>query len=122
MMDDKYEDGIPLIDDVTTVQNYINVRRPVTADVEVVAPIPVELDFEIHLNIFDTAEIRAAIETELRDMIRRDAIPGGTIYLSRIKEAISVASGEFDHVLTIPSANVTHTTGQIAVMGTITWI
>jgi uncharacterized phage protein gp47/JayE len=121
MMDDTYEDGIPETDDVETVQEYIEERRPVTADVTVLAPVADVLNFTIHLNQGDTTAIRAAVEAELRDMIRRDAIPGGTIYLSRINEAISIATGEYDHTLTVPAANVTHTTGHIATMGIITW-
>ena len=41
-------------------------------------------------------------------------------YLQR--EAISIAAGEVDNVLTSPSANVTNTTGAITIMGTITWV
>lgn len=121
MMDDTYSDGIPLSGDVDTVQDYINERRPVTADALVAAPVAVALNFTIDLAA-DTAEIRAAVTAELTDMIRRDAEPGGTILISHIREAISIAAGETDHVLTVPSANVTHTTGQIATMGTITWV
>lgn len=121
MMDDTYADGIPLSGDVTDVQDYIDTVRPVTADVTVVAPVADVLNFTIHLNVEDTADIRAEVLANLTDMIKRDAIPGGTIYLSRINEAISLATGEYDHVLTLPAANVTHATGHIATMGTITW-
>lgn len=121
MMDNTYTDGIPQAGDVTTVQNYINTVRPTTSDVTVVAPVASVLNFTIHLNVDDTADIRASIQANLEDMIKRDAIPAGTIYLSRINEAISLATGEYDHVLTSPNADVTHTTGHIATMGTITW-
>jgi len=121
MMDGTYENGIPEPDDVKLVQAYIDAARPVTAEVFVVAPIPDTLNFNIHLNLQDTSATRAAVEAELKDMVRRDAEPGGTIYLSRINEAISVADGEFDHTLISPAANVTHTTGHIAVFGAITW-
>lgn len=121
MMDNTYTDGIPLAGDVTTVQNYIDNLRPVTSDVTVVAPVADTLNFTIHLNVSDTAAIRDAVQANLQEMISRDAIPGGTIYISRINEAISLATGEFDHVLTLPAANVTYTTGHIATMGTITW-
>lgn len=121
MMDDTYGDGIPQAGDVIAVDNYIDARRPVTADVTVAAPVAVPLDFTIDLGSVDSLAIREAVTAELKEMIRRDAVPGGTIYLSRINEAISIATGEFDHVLTVPAANVNHTTGQIAVLGTITW-
>lgn len=120
MMDDTYPDGIPQAGDVTTVQDHIDPLRPVTADVTVAAPVAVALDFTIDPEP-GTADVKAAIEAELRDMLRRDAEPGGTILISRVREAISIAAGETDHVLTVPSANVTHAPDEIATMGTVTW-
>ncbi|PHJ53465.1 baseplate J protein, partial [Nostoc linckia z1] len=111
---------IPDSDKVDEVQAYIDARRPVTADVTVFAPVAVALNFTIDLSP-DTAVVRAAVEASLRDLIRREAQPGGTIYLSQIREAISIAAGETDHTLTSPNANVTRTAGQITTFGTITW-
>jgi uncharacterized phage protein gp47/JayE len=122
MMDDLYDDGIPESGDVTTVGDYIEARRPITATVNVVAPVPEPLDFTIALIGTDSSDIRAAVELNLRDLILREAEPGGTLRLSRINEAISLASGEFDHVMTVPSANVTESTGHITTMGDITWV
>lgn len=121
MMDGTYADGIPQAGDVAAVLAYIEERRPVTADVTVVAPVASPIDFNITLNINDTPEIRAAVEAELKDMILRDSEPGGTIYLSRINEAISRASGVFDHILNSPNANVVHPTGNIATFGSVTF-
>lgn len=121
MMDDTYGNGIPLAGDVTDVQAYIDERRPVTADVTVSAPVAVVMNFTIDLGATDTPAIRTAVEAELKDMLRRDAEPGGTILISHIREAISIATGEEDHVVSVPAGNVNHTTGQIATMGTITW-
>lgn len=122
MMDGTYDDGIPIAGDVTTVQNYIEIYRPVTAELNVYAPAAHEIDFTIELNVSDTAAIRESVEANLREMIVRDSEPGGTIYLSRINEAISLATGEFDHIVTIPAANVTPASGEIATMGDITWV
>ena len=107
--------------EVTAVQDYIDAVRPVTANVTVVAPVSVPLNFTIDITP-DTGAVRAAIEQELRDLLSREAEPGGTILISHIREAISVAAGETDHSLTVPNANVTHTTGQIATFGAITWL
>lgn len=117
--DDDSGSIIPDSGEVDAVQDYIDERRPVTADLTVFAPVAVPLAFTI-TGIAD-ATIRAAVQAELEDLIRREAEPGGTIYLSRIREAISKAEGEFDHGLTLPAANVTTTTGQITTMGAITW-
>jgi uncharacterized phage protein gp47/JayE len=111
---------IPDAAEVQAVQDYIDALRPVTAQLTVVAPVAVPLNFTIEL-ITDTAAIRAAIEAELRDLLMREAEPGATILISHIREAISLAAGETDHILTVPAANVTHTTGQMATFGVITW-
>lgn len=120
VLDDKVGTIIPSAGEVSEVQDYIDELAPVTADVTVFAPVAVPLNFNITLTP-NTAAVKAAVTAELADLLRREAEPGGTIKLSHIREAISVAAGETDHVLNSPSANVTHTTGQIAVMGTITW-
>ncbi len=116
------DDASPIPDaaEVLAVQTYIDSLRPVTAAVTVAAPIAVPLNFTIDLTP-DTAAIRAAIEAELRDLLLREAEPGATILLSHIREAISLASGENDHILTAPAANVAHTVGQMATFGAITW-
>lgn len=112
---------IPDAGEVAAVQTYIDARRPVTADVTVVAPVAVVLNFTISSLNPSTQTVKDAIAAELADLLRREAEPGGTILLSHIREAISVAAGETNHVLTAPAADVTHTTGQIATMGVITW-
>jgi uncharacterized phage protein gp47/JayE len=118
---------IPDAGEVAAVQAYIDDLRPVTAALTVVSPEAVALNFEIDLLDNDTADIRAAVEAELRDLLLREAEPErgngeGNILLSHIREAISIANGEKDHELTIPAGNVTHTTGQMAVFGAITWL
>jgi uncharacterized phage protein gp47/JayE len=121
MMDGAYADGIPLVGDAAAVAAHIDPKRPVTAAVTVVAPVAVPLDFTITGLSPSTVAVKAAITLALADLIAREAIPGGTIYLSHIREAISGAAGEIDHVLTAPAANVTNTTGNISTMGAITW-
>jgi len=121
MMDEAYADGIPLAADVTTVQDYIDTVRPVTSDATVVAPVAVPMNFNITGLSPSTAAVKAAIEDELKDLLEREAIPGGTILISHIREAISIAAGEVDHVLVTPAADVTHSTGEIATFGVITW-
>lgn len=111
---------VPDAAEVQAVQDYIDERRPVTAEVVVFAPTAEPLDFEISITP-NTEAVRAAIEAELRDFLSRESEPGGTLYLSRINEAISIASGEFDHTLISPSADVVMATGHLAVMGDITW-
>ena len=113
--------GIPEAAVVAAVQDYIDTVRPVTAAVEVRAPVALALNLTIAPSP-DTAAVRTAIELALADVIRRDGEPGGTIRVSRLREAISGASGEEYHALTSPTADVVYATGRLPVLGTITWI
>ena len=58
---------------------------------------------------------------ELRDLIQREAIPGGTLLISHIREAISVAAGEQEHVLSSPTENQTVPSYQVITFGGPTW-
>lgn len=118
--DDDTDDIIPDATEVAVVQAYIDELRPVTARLFVVAPVAKPLDMTIQIQPA-TSEVKAAVEAEIRDLIRREAEPGGTILISHLREAISTAAGELDHVVVTPAGNVTHATGEIAVPGTITW-
>lgn len=120
---------------IAEVAAYIETLRPATAAVTVHAPVllPINLTIQIKPN---TIAVQQAIETELQDLIYRDSSlagsyksPGvlntGKILLSRINEAISIALNEDDHLVTVVNggapADVTPSSGQLAVLGTITW-
>jgi|CXWL01.1.fsa_nt_gi uncharacterized phage protein gp47/JayE len=111
---------IPDAGEVTAVQTYIDDRRPVTAQVTVVAPVAVPQNFTIALTPNSVAA-KAAVTAELQDLLLREAEPGGTLLLSHIREAVSLATGESDNVVTVPNANVVRATGEISTMGVITW-
>jgi len=111
---------IPDAAKVAEVQTYIDALRPVTADLTVVAPVAAPIAMTIALTPND-ATTQAAVTAELNDLISCEATPGGTILLSHIREAISIAAGETNHVLSVPAADVTNTTGKIATLGVITW-
>lgn len=121
MMDDTYEDGIPTEGDRQAVAEHIEARRPVTADVYVVLPVADPLDMRLSVSP-DIASVRNAVAAQVRAAIRRDAVPGGTILLSRLHEAISIAEGEEDHVIHSPTVNVTPETGHIVTPGNIEWV
>lgn len=112
---------IPDDNEVVAVQAYIDSVRPVTAQAIVVAPVEMPVVYQIQLAP-NTAAARTAVEAELRDLHLREAIPGGTLLLSHINEAISIAAGETDHVLAAPTANVAAPVGQLATFGGITWL
>lgn len=116
---------IPLAADLAAIQNLMNdlVFKPATATPIVYALTAVPQAFTIDITP-DTAEQRAAVEAELKDLFRREAQPGGKILLSHIREAISQTGGETNHVLTVPSADVdlAGDKTKISTVGTITWV
>lgn len=115
-------DGAPdYTGDLADVYEHIDGVRPVTADVYVAAPEAEPLDLTIADLTPDTPEIRTAIEAELQALLLREAAPGATIHLSQIYEAVSIATGERHHRIASPASDKTHTAGQIAVPGTVTY-
>lgn len=111
---------IPDSPEVAAVQAYIEARRPVTSEVYVVAPTPLVVPVTLSITP-DTPAIRAAVAAELVDVFRREATPGVTLRISHLREAVSLAAGEEDHVITAPAGDVVATAGQMPVLGTITW-
>lgn len=120
MMDGR-EDPVPQPADVATVEAALAAVAPVTADLVVFGPEVEAIDFEITGLTPDDAGVRAAVEAELRDLLFRTSQPGGTVLISQIREAISLAAGESDHVLVAPIANVVTAPGALAVLGEIDW-
>jgi len=121
MMDNTYADGVPQAADVQAVHDHIDTVRPLgMKGFYAVPPIATPLNLTIQIAP-NTAAVRAAVQSELQDVLQREAKPGGIILLSHINEAIAKAVGENDHILVSPVANVTHTTGQIPTLGIITW-
>lgn len=114
------DNGIPDAATVEAVQAYLDEQRPVTAEVYVVAPVPVDLDMTIKLAP-NTAAVQAAVEEELAAVLLDEAEPGSTILVSHLREAISVATGEANHVLVTPAADVAFGVGELPVLGVITW-
>ncbi len=106
---------------VAEVDAYIQGLRPVTAVVTVVAPVAVNVDIEITGLSPNNATTQAAVQAELLAMFARESEPGQTVLISHIREAVSIASGENDHQITMPSNNVTHATNEMPELGTVTF-
>jgi uncharacterized phage protein gp47/JayE len=97
-------------------------RQPVTMDLLVYTPTLQDVPLEINISP-DTADIRAAIIVQLKAVFAA-ANPGGmTLKISKLNEAISIATGEDDHELVTPAANVTVPFGSMPVFDedTIVW-
>lgn len=120
VIQDDPNDPIPNSAKVTEVQEYLDEKRPVTAQVTVFAPIAYTVDFDIQLSP-NTSAVRQAVEDELKSLFSREGEVGGTLLRSHINEAISVAAGEVDHILITPSVNVEIPDGNFPIVGTITF-
>ncbi|UVM74934.1 baseplate J/gp47 family protein [Pseudomonas alvandae] len=103
------------------VKAYIEPLRPVTAELYVLAPVEVPVTYSIH-PVPDTTAIRAAIQAQLIDLHDREAGLGETLLLTHIAQAISGASGETDHDLVSPVADVPAGINQLLTFGGITWL
>lgn len=114
---------IPDVAAVAAVQAYIDepTRKPLTAQVFVYPPVEKVVNYIVSA-VPDTPAVRASIEDELRDFHRRTGDLGGTLFLTQINEAISLADGETDHTLVEPAANVVCAGNEFPVFGTIEWV
>jgi uncharacterized phage protein gp47/JayE len=97
------------------------VGRNATVELLVVAPTLSPLAYTVHVEP-DTADIRASVEAELDDLHLREAEPGGTLYLSRIREAVSSAAGEFNSIVTQPASDAWSVPGVLKTRGTVTFV
>lgn len=104
------------------VYSYIRAIMPATPELYVVAPIPVSVNTQLTV-LPDTPEVRAAVELEVADwyLIDSDIQPGGSVYRSRLSEAISKAAGERSHTLILPAADLSMGTGEMPVHGQMVW-
>ncbi|MEP3245095.1 MAG: baseplate J/gp47 family protein [Sneathiella sp.] len=123
MMDSTYENGFPQSGDVQNAQAYIeaDTRRPVTADVTVVAPVPHPVDIEIEDLSPDTIEVRNELEAELKDLFVRVSAPGKTLPVSKLWEAVAIAAGEDSHRIASPAADVVLPIGELATLGVVSY-
>jgi uncharacterized phage protein gp47/JayE len=115
-------DPIPSSAMVEAVAAHIEDLRPVTAEVVVVAPVGVPLAVTIADLSPDTPAIRAAIEAELADTLRRQAEPGVLLSRSWIAEAVARAVGERRHRLVLPADDVPHAVGHMPVLGVVSYV
>jgi uncharacterized phage protein gp47/JayE len=136
--DPQGNNGIPTNGDCQVVWEYIDPRRPVTADLGppeslepppggwgygyIFAPYPIAEPVTIGGLDPDTPETRAAIDVELRDMLRHETEPGATVYMTQYIMAIGNAPGVRRFRLVAPAVDVACQTGEIVVLGPLTFV
>ena len=122
---------IPIQAKLDEVQGHIDEKKPVTSQTFVTAPIPTELDIVVNLNP-NSVDVQNAVKAEIKDLLAREAnvrdsyrtvgtTYTGIIPLSKIKEAISIAAGEEDHELLLPTEDVVPSTGGLVIEGDYTF-
>lgn len=125
---------IPLAADVAAVQAAINLVRPVTADVLVLAPVPQSQAVSIGGLVPDDAATQAAVVAQLGVLLASVApggasigdgvsalYPGGMLYLSQIEAAIQAAGDVLRFDLLSPAADVSYGAGVILQLGSVTF-
>lgn len=115
--DNTTANGIPTSEAVQLVQAHIDAVRPVTvrsaiAAAPIAAPVACSIDVP--------ASARSAVKAELAALFGRDASPGATMRIARMRAAVSAAA--IDYTMTIPSADIPHEPNQLPVLGDITWL
>ncbi len=110
-----------VLDAVSAYIDQDDIRPAGVKNVYVEAPTAVPLDLTFSALSPNSTAVQQAIEAEIKDLLAREAEPDGTIAISHIREAISVAAGEDDYTLDSPTADVTANADEIVTLGTITW-
>ncbi|MFM0270091.1 baseplate J/gp47 family protein [Paraburkholderia aspalathi] len=119
--------------DQLTVANAIITLQPVTALVYACSPIENQIGF--HITGVSSTATQTAIEGALTDLMLREGAPAGTIDLSDVNSSIGSVSGSSGYLIeaitstvggvttTYPAnTNITNATGQLPVLGTISWV
>lgn len=122
VMDNTYLDGLPPAAEVARMAQYLDVRRPVTAEVFVSAPIARPVDVVVRDIVPNTPTVHQAVEDELRDMLMREGAPGALLHRSWFWEAVSIAAGERSHTLDQPAVDIQLLTGELGVLGNLQFV
>lgn len=137
LMFDLYADGIPLTADIERVADHVDALRPAGARVSVQAPQAVPINITIAGLTPNRSDVREAVLAELRNTFRRlsrvagiDREISNMPYLayptsfsrSWIWQAVANASGEQRHVITAPTGDQSLTAGQMATLGSVTFV
>ena len=137
LMDEVYLTGIPQISDVARVRTHIAGLMPAGVELAVAAPAAHPINITVQGLLPFTLQAREAIRSELLDMfLRRSRVAGldtehpGMPFLatptsfsrSWIAQAISNATGEDRHILTLPTGDTALLRTEIATLGNLIFV
>jgi uncharacterized phage protein gp47/JayE len=122
--------GIPTAaGDQLEVANWIYPLRPATALVYVTSPIPQTVNFAITGSTGFSSTTKSLIAAAISGIFVLYGSPlgsvtgqNGVVDMSFINSAIGAISGSSGFVVTVPTGNIVGTTGQLPILGTITWL
>lgn len=129
-MRDNDSNPIPDAGEVTTVKNKILEIKPVnTADIDVIvnAPTPVIINFNFTTLNPNTPSMQSAVTANLQQFFAEETEVGEDIqedeYRCAIQNTIDTETGDRINSFTLstPTGNITINTGEIGVLGTVTY-
>lgn len=113
---------IPEQELIDKIQAYVQDKSNVMATVYTEAPITQPINFTLKITP-DNTTIRANAETAIKNLLKKESIPGGKIYLSHINAVLSNLNTEEDHTIVSPSADLQATdNAHLLIVGDISWI
>lgn len=119
-MGSKTDPQVPTPAELVAMAEHLEGLRPVTAIVVMLAAEITRVKHRIALTP-DTINIRQAVQSAITTFYARESTIAGTIYFSRLSEAISSASGEYAHTLHAPARDMTGEEKELLVPGPIEW-
>ncbi len=122
--DDAASGPLPELALVEQVQQYISHLDRIAPGCEpfAFAPYAKPIEFILAGLLPANQDVRTSVEQNLRELLFYEAEPGVTVLISHIREAISQAVGEIDHVLQYPAENIVCAEGELATFGGIKWV
>lgn len=127
MADGNAAPGLPTVGQRDAVVAYIrDPERGPPDELFVIIPTPVTINVTLNVSP-DTAAIRAGVQSALADLFFREAVPGGSIPHSHLKEVISAVTGEFNHTVSAPVLTeggqfTVSSYDRLLVLGTVTFV
>ncbi|MCX5497334.1 baseplate J/gp47 family protein [Kaistia dalseonensis] len=112
---------VPTEAEITAMATYLDEVRPVTAEVIVLPVILVEQPLTILLDPFEVS-VKTAVQAAVSTIFAAEAKIGTRLPKSRLSEAISAATGEYRHELTIPAGDILPGARELPIPGAITWV
>ncbi|SMG09249.1 baseplate J/gp47 family protein [Paraburkholderia susongensis] len=118
---DDDENPIPDAAAIEAVREHVERKRPLGAELYVMAPRAREMVYRVHL-VPDTGAIRTGVSEALEDFTLRQTWPGGTLIRTKAGAAISAVTGNEDYVLYAPAANIETEGNELVIFGGVEFV